>query len=154
MSARAPYVLAPREPKTSAEATLRNTMPTAISAIAVCFGSRGGDAPLGRPCSDDPPLCSPRYDPSGSRTRWAVKRLLRSWPAGGLPGMGVCTRDERMRPPTPWSTHRSPVRRPSPVHAPLLKPFGRHTPARPIGDAVFVGHGVMFVNDKHPRATA
>jgi acetyltransferase-like isoleucine patch superfamily enzyme len=23
-----------------------------------------------------------------------------------------------------------------------------------IGDAVFVGHGVMFVNDKHPRATA
>jgi acetyltransferase-like isoleucine patch superfamily enzyme len=23
-----------------------------------------------------------------------------------------------------------------------------------IGDAVFVGHGVMFVNDKHPRATS
>jgi len=22
-----------------------------------------------------------------------------------------------------------------------------------IGDGVFVGHGVMFVNDKHPRAT-
>ena len=23
-----------------------------------------------------------------------------------------------------------------------------------IGDEVFVGHGVMFVNDKHPRATS